>query len=115
MTQKQRILKALQAAGATGIRPEDFLLPDVVDGGSPILRVAARIEDLRKEGHTILTDTSGTTARYQLSGVEVASSDSRGVLSQPSSVSRLDEPDGATPSLFISDEPDFYAQDMEWV
>ena len=79
MTQKQRILKALQAAGAEGIKPEDFLLPDVVDAGKPILRVAARIDDLRKEGLTITTDTSGHTAIYRLvNRVEAVPSSERG-------------------------------------
>lgn len=46
MSQIERIEKALHKAGPAGISPVDFQLPDVIDGGKPILRVAARIHEL---------------------------------------------------------------------
>lgn len=54
MTQTERVLRALQAAGDRGVTQVDFSLPDVVDGGPPITRVAARIKDLREHGHMIV-------------------------------------------------------------
>jgi hypothetical protein len=66
MTQKQRILAQLQAAGGRGVSPVDFLAPDVCDGGSPILRVAARILDLKNEGHSIDCQTEAGVAVYVL-------------------------------------------------
>lgn len=53
MTQTDRVLAALSAAGATGITQVDFTLPNVVDGGKPILRVGARIHELREAGFNI--------------------------------------------------------------
>lgn len=115
MTQKERILKALKAAGSNGIRPEDFLLPDVIDAGKPILRVASRINDLRKEGVRISTDTTGTTAIYRLvSPVEAVPSHELG-----GSSDREETPfdssatDGAASSWFI--EPDVVEEDLVWV
>ena len=66
MTQKERILNALRSAGARGISPVDFLAPDVCDGGKPILRVAARILDLKNEGHSIDCQTEAGVAVYVL-------------------------------------------------
>jgi hypothetical protein len=50
LSQKQRVLKAARAAGTTGLTSVDFLLPDVIDGGKPITRLAARIEELEADG-----------------------------------------------------------------
>jgi hypothetical protein len=50
LTQKQRVLKAARAAGTTGLTAIDFYPPDVIDGGKPITRLAARIEELEAEG-----------------------------------------------------------------
>lgn len=56
MSQKARVLAALRSRGARGVTAVDFLLPDVIDGGRPITRVAARVLELRDEGHTIVVD-----------------------------------------------------------
>lgn len=53
MSQRGRILAQLERAGH--ITPVDFAAPDVCDGGLPIMRVAARIQDLRDQGHLITT------------------------------------------------------------
>jgi 3D (Asp-Asp-Asp) domain-containing protein len=53
MTQTQRVLKALEDAGPTGITQGDFLLPNIIDDGAPITRVGARIKELRDDGHLI--------------------------------------------------------------
>ena len=67
MTQRERVLKALEDAGSVGITPVDFTGPDVVDGGSPILRVAPRIDELRKQGYRISTYRQPNgVARYVL-------------------------------------------------
>jgi hypothetical protein len=54
-TQRQRVLRLLEQRGELGITQGDFLLPDVADGGTPITRVGARIEELRRRGLTIET------------------------------------------------------------
>jgi len=56
MTQRQRVLAALEARGPVGITQVDFLLPSVVDGRQPITRVGARIEELRRAGLDIESD-----------------------------------------------------------
>ncbi len=53
-SQTERVLNALRKAGPRGITAVDFALPDVIDGGPPIMRVAARVMDLRRQGHTII-------------------------------------------------------------
>lgn len=52
MTQLERIAKALREHGK--VRTTDFCTPPVLDGGPPILRVAARIENLKKQGWRIV-------------------------------------------------------------
>ena len=73
MTQRQRVLTALEDAGSLGVSPVDFLGPQVVDGGSPILRLAPRVEELRKQGYRISSYRQpDSTVRYVLlpSGLE---------------------------------------------
>jgi hypothetical protein len=53
MSQRERILSALDAAGVRGVSTTDFLLPDVIDHGAPIIRMAARVAELRKQGYRI--------------------------------------------------------------
>lgn len=67
MTQNDRVLAALIARQDRGITPVDFAAPDVIDNGKPIMRVAARIHDLRQDGIPILEarEPNGT-ARYTL-------------------------------------------------
>lgn len=67
MSQTKRIRHALERAGRRGISPTDFTSYPAIDGGPPILRLAARILDLRREGLSIEAskDPSGT-ARYVL-------------------------------------------------
>lgn len=67
MTQRQRVLAALEDAGASGVSPVDFLGPHVIDGGAPILRVAPRVEELRKQGYRISSYRQpDSTVRYVL-------------------------------------------------
>lgn len=54
-TQCYRVLKALRAH-PDGLTQVDFLAPDVIDGGYPITRLAARIQDLRDRGAEIFVD-----------------------------------------------------------
>lgn len=53
MTQKQRVLRALERAGRRGITAVDFASPNVCDGRDPILRLSARVDELRRDGHRI--------------------------------------------------------------
>lgn len=55
MTQTDRVLAALTRAGARGITQVDFIRFPTIDGGPPITRVAARIEELRDSGFKILS------------------------------------------------------------
>lgn len=66
-SQVERVRRALERAGPDGVSPVDFALPEVVDGGRPIMRLAARILDLRRQGLSInvSSDPNGT-ARYVL-------------------------------------------------
>jgi hypothetical protein len=54
LTQKDRVLRALRNARGRGVTRVDFLSPNVIDGGTPILNPPARVEELRKDGHHIL-------------------------------------------------------------
>lgn len=56
MTQTERVLAALAANPDRGITQVDFSLPNVIDGGPPITRVAARIGELREDGHNVISD-----------------------------------------------------------
>ena len=47
MTQTERVLAALEHAGQGGLTQVDFLRFPTFDGGPPITRLAARIEELR--------------------------------------------------------------------
>ncbi len=61
-SQNARVLRALQNRGKRGITQLDFVPPLVVDGGTPVLRLPARINELRRRGHAIrsrLTTTAG--------------------------------------------------------
>jgi hypothetical protein len=53
MTELERVIRALRAAGDRGITQVDFLTPDVIDGEKPITRLAARILELKAEGYQI--------------------------------------------------------------
>lgn len=67
MPQADRVLRALQERRGDGVTPVHFAAPDVLDGGSPIMRVAARVQDLRDRGHRIETRKGrGGVARYVL-------------------------------------------------
>src|SRR5690349_5057933 len=54
--QKQRVLAALRSRGALGVTAVDFASGRVCDGGKPIMRVAARVLELRQDGHEIVID-----------------------------------------------------------
>jgi hypothetical protein len=66
-TQNARVLAALRKAGPAGVKTADFLAPDVIDGGEPVIRLPARVNDLREAGHVIVTHREpNQTARYVL-------------------------------------------------
>lgn len=51
--QALRVLKALEKAGPRGLTRVDFGLPNVVDGGPPIVNIPARILELKQAGHPV--------------------------------------------------------------
>ncbi len=53
MTQVERVIEA--ARSFRGVCQVDFLLPDVCDGGGPITRVGARIQDAEDRGYVFET------------------------------------------------------------
>ena len=53
--QRNRVLAALTRAGDKGLTRVDFALPDVIDGGEPIINIPARILELRNEGFRIVS------------------------------------------------------------
>ncbi len=64
VTDKERIRNWLLLNGST--TPLDWQGPRTVDGGKPILRVAARIAELRAEGMPIETKARRPVALYVL-------------------------------------------------
>jgi hypothetical protein len=65
VTQKERILDLLRIGGPAGVGIWDALAP-VDEGGAGCYRLAARIADLRAEGHDIVTRPVNGHARYVL-------------------------------------------------
>lgn len=67
MNQTDRVLAELRRAGARGVTAVSFAAPNICDGGPPIMRLAARIAELRGAGHKI-TDggRTGAVKRYVL-------------------------------------------------
>jgi hypothetical protein len=51
--QVDRVLELMRQRGEFGVTQVDFLLPDVADGGPPITRLGARVQDLEEQGHVI--------------------------------------------------------------
>jgi hypothetical protein len=49
-TQRERTLYALEEAGENGLTMLDFMPPNVVDHGPPIIRSQTRIFELKQEG-----------------------------------------------------------------
>jgi hypothetical protein len=54
-TQAARILRALVQRGERGISQADFASSPTIDGGPPVWRVPARVDELRRRGHAIET------------------------------------------------------------
>lgn len=54
-TQKDRVLETLKAVGIRGVTQVDFIRYPTADGGPPITRLAARIDELKQDGHVIAT------------------------------------------------------------
>ena len=63
MSQNSRVLAALRQGPVT---PLSFV-PPTCDGGPPIMRVAGRIDALKRDGHVIRnTEPGNSLARYVL-------------------------------------------------
>lgn len=69
LTQRERLLNALRERGFHGLSQLDFFAPHVCDGGEPITRIAARVEELRDAGYVITSAKEpdrGKCAVYRL-------------------------------------------------
>ena len=53
MTQCERVLALLRERGESGVNTAEFQELPIVDGGAPILRLAARIDNLKHRGFAI--------------------------------------------------------------
>lgn len=82
VTQCDRVLAYLEQYGY--VNTVDFMAPEVCDGGLPIIRLAARIYDLRVQGHHIddLKEANGTVT-YLWRGVEREADGSQDAVSVP--------------------------------
>jgi hypothetical protein len=100
VTQVERVISA--ARSLDGVCQVDFLLPDVCDGGPPITRVGARIQDAEERGFVF--ETLGWRDRCKvyrlLAEPDAAPSDRRMALvgDAASNVRSLPEPE--QPPLF---------------
>lgn len=65
-SQKARVLDLLRERGPAGISALDFIRQPTADGGKPVLRLAARLWDLRMDGHEIRSISRSTVERYVL-------------------------------------------------
>jgi len=64
MTQRDRILRALEAAGSKGVRSDAFIADFMP-------RAAARVQELKDEGYDISSEREGRWVRWTLNvGVE---------------------------------------------
>jgi len=65
MTQKQRVLRSLQASGVRGVTQADWTgcYRQTPDGGPPILRLPARIMELRQDGVLIVNGPTRDSCR----------------------------------------------------
>lgn len=54
VTQRARVLRLAEQRGAQGFTAKDFM-PPTADGGPPIWRCAARVNEIRKAGRAIET------------------------------------------------------------
>jgi len=111
MTQKERILKALRAAGERGVTTVEMVNGSL---GEPILRGAARIEELRDEGFAIKTlKLKNRTARYVL--VMSSQPASRGVVDFDTTGSGVDSLPMGDPVDWTSEVSLFDDSELEWV
>lgn len=116
MVQRKRVLRALQQAGDHGICSVDFAAPQVIDGGPPIMRVAARIEELRSEGFIIGDAGQRHGTRVYVLGLEDRS---RALFDQRPTVTRTQHPEHSglatytgTPGMSIDDVLAHIARDV---
>ncbi len=73
MTQRARTLRALLRVGARGLTAADFASGQTCDDGPPIMRLAARVQELRDSGLTITsTGRRGPLAVYVIEPTDQA-------------------------------------------
>lgn len=66
MTQRDRVLRALQLVGERGVTQADWLRQPTPDGGPPITRLAARVEELRETHEIVVNGRRDSCAVYVL-------------------------------------------------
>lgn len=108
MTQRDRIRDALHRGP---VSPIDFLRHPTVDGGPPILRVAARVHELRQDGHQITeTRAQDGTAVYTLAAPHIPGGKEappHGASPPSAPLPRAEQATAGEPSLF---DPEPYAR-----
>ena len=120
LTQTQRVLRLAYARGDQGITAVDFQLPHVADGGTPILRVAARILELEEEGiHFTDGGTRNRCKVYKLDRESLARATKPPTTSGPPSVVETTVPppqaaEGGTGALFEIGRPQQSAINDDW-
>lgn len=75
LSQRDRVDRALRRAGSEGLPATAFMLPEVIDEGRPIMRLASRIAELRAEGLSIETrrPRGSKVVRYYLVAERITS------------------------------------------
>ena len=133
LTQTQRVIAA--AKSYRGVTQVDFLGTHTIDGGPPITRVAARIQDARDEGHEFenlgtrqsckvyrwvsgpeLTDLTASEAKIDKTDeVEVERGGGGRSPGQPQSVSAPNLPTASlSPTLFDLSTAEPHADTAHW-
>jgi hypothetical protein len=99
VSQKERVLRKLEAAGPKGVRSDEFYRE--FNG-----RGVARIYDLRKEGHEISDEREGKYKRYRLQNFDQAKASQ----CEPESTSGTTELEGGQAQRLDS-APEFVARE----
>lgn len=110
MTQREVILRMLKRAGSEGVRSDAFF-------EAHLPRAAARILELKDEGHEITTEREGKFVRYRIVGGSAESPPSK---ESAPALSALPDPAGTPRPSAASSEavkrnvPSMFDADVDW-
>ncbi len=93
MSQKERILSMLRAAGSFGVRSDTYIKEYMP-------RASARIKELREEGYNITSEREGKYTRWTLIGVEKGTPPQAPSTAASTGSERFEPAGPAEPSLF---------------